>query len=85
MAAEVQSCFLACRAMGEGHVIIGDIVEEVDLLLLEQETGGDRVDGSIAPSLVEKATILVQRLEEIDVCLGAQPVKVADLEVGPLK
>jgi hypothetical protein len=28
----------------------------------------------IAPSLVEKATILVQRLEVIDISLGTEPI-----------
>ena len=55
--------------MCEGHVVVGDVVEEVDFFLLQQETGGNRVNGSIAPSLVEKAAVLIQRLEEVDVGL----------------
>ena len=39
--------------------------------------------GSIAPSFVEETTSMVERGEEVDVGVGAEPVKVADLEVGP--
>jgi hypothetical protein len=45
--------------MGEGYVVIGDLVEEVDLLLLEHGGRSNGVDGRIAPSLVEEATILI--------------------------
>jgi hypothetical protein len=42
------------------------------------------MDRRIAPALVEKATGVVKGLEVVNVLLGAQPVKVTNLEVGPL-
>jgi hypothetical protein len=59
MTAQVQPRLLITRAMGEGYVVIGDLVEEVDLLLLEHGGRSNGVDGRIAPSLVEEATILI--------------------------
>jgi len=70
--------------VSEGHVVVGNIVEEVDLVLLEHQTGGDGVHGCVTPALVEEATVLIKGLEEVDVRLGPEPVQVANLEVGPL-
>lgn len=38
----------------------------------------------IAPSFVEETTILVERIEKIDISLGSQPVQVTNFKVGPL-
>lgn len=70
--------------MGEWDVIVCDIVEEVNFILLEQKTCSDRVDGSISPSFVEESTLLIQMLKVIEICLGSEPVEIADFEVGPL-
>lgn len=45
--------------MREGDMVVRDIVEEVNLFLHEQETGGDGVDGSIPPPFVEEAAVSV--------------------------
>ena len=71
--------------MGKGDMVVGNVVEEVDLILGQEQTGGNGVDGSITPSLVEETAILVQRLEEIGVRLAAEPLKAANLKVGPLE
>lgn len=84
MAAEVKTLLLTSGAVSEGNVVVGDIVEEVNLLLLEEKTSSDRVNGSITPSLVEETTVLVQRLKEVEVRLASEPRKATDLEVGPL-
>lgn len=42
------------------------------------------MDGGIAPALVKEAAVAVERFEEVEVGLRAQPVEVSDLEVGPL-
>lgn len=70
--------------MGKGDVVVGNVVEEVNLLLLERQTGGNRVDGSVAPALVEETAVLVEGVKVVDVCGATQPVEVADFEVGPL-
>lgn len=85
VAAEVQPRLLARRAMREGHVIVCDIIEEVDLILPEQEAGGNRVDGRVAPAFVEEATVPVQGIKVVDVGLGPQPAQAANLKVGPLR
>lgn len=84
MAASVEADLLAGRAVGEGDVVVGNVVEEVDLLLGQHKTGGNRVHRRITPSLIEETTVLVEGLEVVDVGLGTKPVKVTDLEVGPL-
>lgn len=84
MTAQVQSRLLASRAVSERNVVVGNVVEEVDLLLVKQDTSGDGVDRSISPAFVEETSVLVKRLEEVDVSLATEPVQVADFEVGPL-
>ena len=84
MALQVQSCLLPSRAMRERNVIVRDIVEEMDLVLLQQKTGSNRMYWSIAPAFVEEPTILVKRLKVIKVCLGAEPIEVTNFEIRPL-
>lgn len=85
VAAEVKTLLLASGAVSEGNVVVGDIVEEVNLLLLEEKTSSDRVDGSITPSLIEETAILVERLKEVKVRLASEPRQATNLKVGPLK
>ncbi len=85
VALERRAHLLARRAVGEGHVVVGDVVEEVDLLLVQHQGRRDRVHGRVAPPLVEEAAVAVQALKVVDVSLGAEPVEIADLEIGPLK
>ena len=80
----VQSVLLAGRAVGEGNVVVGNVVEEVNLLLLEGKTSSDRVNGSITPALVEETTVPVELLKVVEVGRAAEPVEVSDFEVGPL-
>ncbi len=84
MAAEFQPEIFAGRAMSEGNVVVGNVVEEVEFVFLEEEAGGNGVDGGITPSLVEEATVLVEGLEKVEVGFGPEPVEVADFKVGPL-
>jgi len=53
----------------EGDVVVCNVIEEVDFVPVEKETCGDRVHGSITPSLVEEATIFVESLKEVEVSL----------------
>jgi hypothetical protein len=73
------------RIVCEGGVIAGYIVKEVDLILLEHESGRYRVEGCGALPLVEKTALVVQVSEEVHIGLGAEPVQVTDFEVGPLR
>lgn len=84
MAFVVHSVLLACGAVGEGDVVVGNVVEEVNFLLLECQAGCDGVDGGISPALVEETAVLVEGVEVIEVGGAAKPVEVADFEVGPL-
>ena len=72
---------IACWAMCERNVVVCNVVEKVNLFLLEHQTRGDGVDRSIAPALIEEATVTVQGLEVVDIGLRSEPVKVANLEV----
>jgi hypothetical protein len=77
----VEAVLLAGRTVGEGNVVVCDVVEEMDLLLLQHQRRGQRVDRRIAPALVEETAGVVERLEVVDVLLGAEPVQIANLEV----
>jgi hypothetical protein len=77
----VETVLLAGRTVGEGNVVVCNVVEEMDLLLLQHQRRGQRMDRRIAPTLVEETTGVVEGLEVVDVLLGAEPVQVADLEV----
>ena len=67
--------------MGERNVPVGNIVEEMDLLLVVHEPCRDGVYWGITPSLVEEATILIQGFEEVNIRLAAQPLQATNLEV----
>lgn len=69
------------RTVEEGNMPIANVVEEVYLVLLEQQACGDRVDGSVTPALIEKATCLVEMSEEINILLRPQPIEVANFEI----
>lgn len=70
--------------MRERDMVIGNVVEEVNLIFLEEQPSGDRVYGSITPSLIEEAAILVEPVEVIRVGLGSKPIEIPNFEVGPL-
>jgi hypothetical protein len=55
--------------MGEGYMIIGYVVEKVNLLFLEEKTGSNGVNRCITPSFIKESAILVQRLEKVSVGL----------------
>ena len=65
MALQIQPQLFPCRAMREWYMVIGNIVEEVDFLLLEGQTGGDRMDWSVSPAFVKETTVLIQLFKVI--------------------
>ena len=68
----------------EGYMPVPDVVKEMNLVLVQHQTGSNGMNGRVSPSLVEEAAILVQLVEEVEIWLRSQPVEIADLEVGPL-
>lgn len=54
--------------MSERYVVVGNIVEEVNFFLLQEEASSDGVNRSITPAFVKESAILVKRLEVINVC-----------------
>lgn len=64
---QVQSSLPPRRAMREWYVVIGDVIEEMDFLLLEQKCGRNRVHRSVAPSFVEESAVFVKGFKKIDV------------------
>lgn len=85
MATKIHSSLLISRAVSERNVVIGNVLKEVNLFLLEEKTGSNGVDRCITPSLVKETTILVERLEEIEVRLAAKPGQTTNFKVGPLE
>ena len=83
MTFQLQPRLLAGGAVREGDVVVGDIVEEMDLILRQHDGGGDAVHGCVAPAFVEEAAVVVQVVEVIGVGFAAQPIEVADLEIRP--
>jgi len=81
MAFQFDSDILAGRAVSKGYVVVGYVVEEVDLFLVEEESSCDGVDGGITPAFVEEATVFVESLEIVHVGFTPEPVKVTDLKV----
>ncbi len=65
-------------------MVVGDVIEEVDFLLLEEECGGDGVHGSISPAFVKESTIFVKSIEVIQIGWRSQPVEVSNFEIRPL-
>lgn len=84
MAAKRQPRLLTRGAVGEGNVEVGNVIEEMDLVLVQEETGSDGMDRCITPPLVEEAAVLIKRLKEVEVRLAAEPLQATNLEVGPL-
>jgi len=67
MTLQIQSCLLASWTMGEGNVVVCNIVEEVDFVFLQKKTCSNGMNGSITPTFVEEATILVKSFKVIEV------------------
>lgn len=51
--------------MREWNVVIGNVIEEMDFLFLEQKSGCNGVHRSITPSFVEESAVFIQGLEII--------------------
>ena len=65
-------------------MMIGNVIEEVDLIFFQHQPCRDRVDRGVSPPLVVKATSLVEKGEKVEIGFRAEPVEVCNLKVGPL-
>lgn len=69
--------------MRERNVVIRDIIEEVNLIFLQEETSSNRVNRSITPTLVEESTVVIEVVEVAGVGIATEPVEITDFEVRP--
>ena len=65
-------------------MVIGNVVEEMDFFLLQEQACRNGMNRGVSPSFVEESAILVKRAEVIYVGWGPQPVKISNFKVGPL-
>ena len=59
MTLQLHPLVITCWTMRERDVVIGDVVEEMDLVFLEKQAGGNGVDRSVTPPLIEEPTIMI--------------------------
>lgn len=69
MTPQLESKIFARRTVCERHVVVGDIVEEMDLVFGQQKARGNRMDRRVPPSFIEESTVLVETLEKVNVRL----------------
>lgn len=69
MALQLQSYLLASWTVRKRGVVIGNVIEEVDILPLQHQTRRYRVDRSISPSLIEETAGLVEKREVVEIGL----------------
>jgi hypothetical protein len=84
MALVLKSRLLAGRAVREGNMVVGDIIEEVDFFLLEEDASRNGMDRSISPAFIKESTILIERFKIVHVSLRSEPGQAANFEIGPL-
>lgn len=71
--------------MCEWNMVIGDFVEEMDLVLSQHQSSGNGMHWRIAPSLIKEATVTIKGIKIVKISIGPQPVQASDLEVRPLQ
>lgn len=79
----VQAILLASRAVSKRDVVVGNVVEEMNLFLLEHESSCNGVHRRVAPTLIEETTSVVQGSEVVDIGIGPEPIQIPNFEVGP--
>ena len=58
---------VAGGTMGERHMVVGNVIEEVDLLFLQGQSCTDGMYRGVTPSFVEETAILVEEVEVVHV------------------
>lgn len=67
MALEFESFGLSGRAVSKWNVKVGNVVEEVNFVPLEEKPSCNAMNRSITPAFVEKAAISIKGFEEVEV------------------
>jgi hypothetical protein len=69
MTSKVNSRLLTRWTVSERDVVICNVVEEVDFFFLQKQAGCDGVNWRISPPLIKETSILIERLEKVDIRL----------------
>ena len=69
--------------MCERDVVVSNLIKEMHFTPVKQQASRDGMDWRVTPPLVEEATITIERIEIVNICIRAQPVEVPNLKVGP--
>lgn len=56
-------------AVGEGDVVVRNVVEEVDVFFRKKQCCRDGVDRRITPSFVEETALVVEVVKKVDILL----------------
>jgi hypothetical protein len=64
-------------------MIVANIVKVVQLRSVQEKGSGNAVNGSITPSLIEKATRFVKMIEIVFVLPASEKANIANLKVAP--
>jgi hypothetical protein len=64
-------------------MFVSDLAEKLDPVLAREERCADRVNGCITPTLVVKATMAIEIIEECCVSLAAPKVHIGNLKIAP--
>lgn len=64
-------------------MLVADISKPVDFVCVFEQAKCDRMDGCVAPSLIEEASRSIEMIEVVFVHLGAPEVHIPDLEIRP--
>lgn len=60
---------------------IRHIVKPVNFIMIEKQGSTETVDGGIAPTLIEEAALLVEKVKVLAVGLGTPEPQITDLKV----
>jgi hypothetical protein len=71
------------RTMLEGFMFIPNIIKEMNLALIREQSGSNRMNGRISPSLVVETAFRIEVFEKLHVCFASPEIEIADFEIGP--
>jgi hypothetical protein len=74
---------LSLWTVHEWVVEVTNFVEKVDLIFARKQRRAYAVYRRVAPPLIIKSTLLVQKLYKLRVCFAPPEIEVPDLEITP--